>query len=201
MKLHYADASPFARKTAVVLHETGQTGDVEIVNLSLSPLKPPEEYRTKNPLSKLPALERPDGASLYDSRVICAYLDDRANAGLYPKGEARWDTLVIEATADGIMDAALLMIYEARFRPEDKQFPEWVDSQWSKAAGALKALNENWIDQLNGPLHMGQIAVACALGYLDFRHADRNWRDGNDALAAWFAKFETRASMVATKPT
>ncbi|MBV1897490.1 MAG: glutathione S-transferase [Rhodobacteraceae bacterium] len=200
MKLHYSDASPFARKVAAVLHETGQFDDVEIINTALSPLAPTEGYRVKNPLSKLPALERADGPSLYDSRVICAYLDDRANAGLYPAGDTRWNVLVLEATADGIMDAAVLMVYEGRWRPEDKHCPEWVDGQWSKVNGAVKALNDRWISQLNGPLTIGQIAVACALGYLDFRHADRNWRNGNDALAAWYAGFETRDCMVATRP-
>lgn len=200
MKLHYAGASPFARKVMVVLHETGQLADVEIIDAALSPLAPPEDYRAKNPLSKLPALERPDGPSLYDSRVICAYLDDRGNSGLYQKGEAHWDTLVLEATADGIMDAGILMVYEARFRPEDKQWSDWVDAQWSKASGAIKALNDRWMDHLAGPLDMGQIAVGCALGYMDLRHADRNWRDGNDALAAWFAGFDSRDSMVATRP-
>lgn len=200
MKLYYADASPFARKTVVVLHETGQVDDVEIINAALSPLNPPEDYRAKNPLSKLPALERAEGPSLYDSRVICAYLNDRAGAGLYPDGDARWETLVLEATADGIMDAGVLMVYEGRWRPEDKQWPDWVDGQWGKVSGAVKALNDNWGAQLNGPLTMGQIAVGCALGYLDLRHADRNWRDGNDTLAAWYADFEARDSMVATKP-
>ncbi|MBL4768529.1 MAG: glutathione S-transferase [Rhodobacteraceae bacterium] len=200
MKLYHAGASPFARKVVVVLHETGQLGDVEIIDTSLSPFAPQEDYLAKNPLSKLPALERPDGPSLYDSRVICAYLDDRGNGGLYPDGNTRWDTLVLEATADGIMDAGVLMVYEARFRPEDKQWPEWVDAQWSKVSGAIKALNDRWISQLTGPIGIGQIAVACALGYIDLRHGDRNWREGNDALAAWYGEFETRDSMVATRP-
>jgi len=200
MKLHYASASPFARKVMVVLHETGQLDDVEIVDAALSPMAPPEAYRSKNPLSKLPALERADGPSLYDSRVICAYLNDRGQGGLYPGGDARWDALVLEATADGIMEAAILMVYEKRFRPEEKQSSEWIDAQWSKVSGAIKALNDRWISQLSGPLNMGQIAVACALGYVDFRHSDRNWRDGNDALAAWFQEFDSRPCMVATRP-
>ena len=200
MKLYYADASPFARKVVVVLHETGQFSDVEIINSALSPLAPPEDYRSKNPLSKLPALVRDDGASLYDSRVICAYLDARAGSGLYPTGDNRWDALVLEATADGIMDAAVLMVYEGRWRPKDKQWPDWVEAQWSKVSGGLNALNDNWVDQLNGSLTIGQIAVACALGYLDFRHSDRNWRDDNAALAEWYADFAARDSMVATRP-
>jgi glutathione S-transferase len=200
LKLHYAAASPFVRKVLVVLHETGQIDDVELLDCAPSPLAPDDDFRSKNPLAKLPTLERPDGSSLYDSRVICAYLDDRAKSGLYLAGNAHWDTLVLESTADGIMDAGVQMVYEARFRPEEKQWPEWVEGQWGKASTAIKTLNDRWIDQLSGPLNMGQIAVACALGYMDFRQGHRNWREGNDALAAWYAAFETRDSMVATKP-
>ncbi len=118
----------------------------------------------------MPALERPDGCTLYDSRVICAYLDDRAGAGLYPQGASRWDTLTLEATADGILDAALAMVYEGKLRPEDKRMSEWVEGQWGKVERACKTLNNQWAAHLAGPLDMGQIALGCALGYVDFRH-------------------------------
>jgi glutathione S-transferase len=201
VKLCYAAASPFVRKVMVVLHETGQLGDVEIMEVSTTPVAPSGDVSARNPLSKIPALELADGATLYDSRVICAYLDDRAGAGLYPTGAARWATLTLEATADGIMDAAVLAVYERRIRPEDKQFDDWVEAQWGKVAGGLAALNTKWMDHLNRPMDMGHIAVACALGYLDFRHGDRDWRQSNDALAGWFDSFESRGSMIATGPT
>ncbi len=200
MKLCYAAASPFVRKVMVVLHETGQLADVEILQVATTPVTPDAGVSARNPLSKIPALERPNGPTLYDSRVICAYLDDRAKAGLYPTGAARWETLTLEATADGIMDAAVLAIYERRLRPEDKQSDEWIEAQWSKVAGGLAAVNSNWMDHLAQPVNIGHIAVGCALGYLDFRHGDRNWRDGNKKLADWFETFESRASMVATRP-
>lgn len=200
MKLFYAAASPFVRKVMVVLHETGQLDDVEIQEVATTPVAPDAGVSARNPLSKIPALERPDGPALYDSRVICAYLDDRAKAGLYPTGVARWETLTLEATADGIMDAAVLAIYERRVRPENKQFDGWIEAQWNKVAGGLSALNANWMSHLTGPMDMGHIAVGCALGYLDFRHGDRNWRDGNEALADWFEAFESRTSMAATRP-
>jgi len=201
MKLSYASASPFVRKVMVVLNETGQLDDVEILKVTTTPVAPDASVSALNPLSKIPALERSEGPVLYDSRVICAYLDDRAKAGLYPTGAARWETLTIEATADGIMDAAVSAVYERRVRPEAKQFDVWVEAQWGKVAGGLSALNANWMEHLSGPMDMGHIAVGSALGYLDFRHGDRNWRDGNKALADWFETFESRPSMVATKPS
>jgi glutathione S-transferase len=200
MKLFYSPASPYVRKVMVLLHETNQLDDVELVTISGTPLSPAEGMLGKNPLTKIPALECTDGSTLFDSRVICAYLDDRAQGGLYPTGAARWDTLTLEALADGISDAALLMTYELRLRPEDKQMPQWVEGQWGKVVRAVAALNGQWMSQLNGPLDMGQIAVGCALGYVDLRHDARGWRQDNDALANWFETFESRASMVATRP-
>lgn len=200
MKLIYSPASPFVRKVMVLLHETGQIDDVETVEVMTTALAPAPEARANNPLAKLPSLVRPDGPTLYDSRVICAFLDDRANAGMYPTGSSRWDTLILEATADGIMEAALLMVYEKRLRPEELWSEDWMNSQWSKVEGALDALNSRWMAHLAGTVDMGHLAVGCALGYLDFRLSDQNWRKGRDALAAWYAEFESRPSMQATRP-
>lgn len=200
MKLYYFPTSPYVRKVMVLLHETGQLDDVEIARTVVTPVAPNEALKSKNPLSKIPALERPDGPTLYDSRVICAFLDDRAGAGLYPTGARRWDTLTLEATADGIMDAAILMTYEARMRPETLRWNDWSEAQWAKVARACAALNARWMGHLSGPMDIGHIAVACALAYVDFRHGARNWRRDNDALAAWFETFESRPSMAATRP-
>jgi glutathione S-transferase len=200
MKLFYSPTSPYVRKVMVLLRETGQLADVELITVSGTPLAPAEELLVKNPLTKVPALERPDGPTLFDSRVICAFLDDRVKGGLYPDGTARWDTLTLEALADGILDAALLMTYEARLRPEDKRMQEWIDGQWAKIERACAALNNRWMSHLAGPLDMGQIAVGCALGYVDLRHDALGWRQGNDALAAWFKTFESRDSMAMTRP-
>ncbi|MBD3676969.1 MAG: glutathione S-transferase [Rhodobacteraceae bacterium] len=200
MKLYHNTASPYIRKVMVLLHETGQLGDVELVNASGTAIDPGTMPISQNPLGKVPTLERDDGPALYDSRVICQYLDTRANAGLYPEAPALWDTLTLEATADGILDAAILMTYEARIRPEELRYAPWVDAQWGKISRALTALNTRWMSHLHGKLDMGQLAVACALGYLDFRHDARNWRQGNDSLAAWYAEFEKRDSLQATIP-
>ena len=200
MKLYHSLMSPFARKVMVVLQETGQLNDVEIVPVVTTPIAPMDGLLAKNPLAKIPALERNDGPTLYDSRVICAFLDARAEGELYPTGAGKWETLTLEATADGILDAAVSITYEGRVRPVEKQWDGWTDAQWSKVVGACAALNTRWISHLNGPLDMGQISVACALGYLDFRHNARDWRKGNDTLAAWYKVFKDRESMKASAP-
>ncbi len=127
------------------------------------------------------------------------FLDARSQGGLYPDARI-WEVLTLEATGDAIMDAGVLMVYENRCRPEDMQFGGWLDAQWGKIEGALDALNTRWISHLSGPVDMGQIAVGCALGYLDFRHGDKGWRKTRDALDDWFAVFSQRDSFIATKP-
>jgi len=199
MQLFYAAASPFVRKVMVTLHETEQLDDVELVDAAGTPLDATDMPTAHNPLGKIPALTRPDGPAIYDSRVICRYLDARAKAGLYPERNL-WDVLTLEATADGIMDASVLMVYEGRCRPENMQSTDWVDGQWDKVSRALDAVTTRWMSQLAGPCDMGHIALACALGYLDFRHDDRNWRKGRDALDDWFAAFAMRPGMQATRP-
>ncbi|MBT2132308.1 glutathione S-transferase [Aliiroseovarius lamellibrachiae] len=198
MKLISSPASPFARKVKIQLLETGQE-DVAIDEVMSTPTAPNPELTAANPMSKIPALIRPDGCTLYDSRVITRFLDARSGADMYPDSRI-WEVLTLEATGDAIMDAGVLMVYENRCRPEDMQFGGWMDAQWGKIEGALDALNTRWMSHLAGPLDMGQIAVGCALGYLDFRHDDRGWRVGRDALDDWFAVFSQRESFVATKP-
>lgn len=199
MKLFHSPASPFVRKVMVVLHETGQLDQVELVATATTPVATDADLKAANPLGKLPALIGESGRAIYDSRVICRYLADRAGGELYPEASI-WDVLTLEATADGLMEAAVLMVYEKRVRPEDKWFDGWIEAQWGKAAGALKALNADWMDHLNGPIDSAQIAVACALGYLDFRHGDRDWRAIAPELAGWYATFAARPSMQATAP-
>lgn len=200
MKLYHSITSPYVRKIDVQIAECGITG-IERVSASGTPVAPDDAVIARNPLGKIPALEREDGPTLYDSRVITQFLDEMSGAGLYSQGPRRWDTMVVEATADGILDAAILIVYETRVRPEDKRFPAWVEGQWAKIDRAVEVLETRWIDHLNGPFDMGQIAVGCALGYLDFRHGSRNWRKGRPKLTAWEAAFAKRPSMVATVPT
>lgn len=202
MQLFHNPASPFCRKVDVLLHECGHFDDVEAVSAGGHPTATGADANmpvSQNPLGKIPTLVRADGPALYDSRVICRYLDHLYSAGLYPENRL-WDTLTLEATADGIMDAAILMVYETRSRPEDKRSPDWVEAQWSKVTRGLDALEARWMSHLRGRLDMGQIAVGCALAYLDFRHPNRDWRSGRAALTEWEAEFALRPSMEATKP-
>lgn len=200
LTLHYSPASPYARKVMIVAHETGQAEALTIAPASGSPVDPGTMPVGQNPLGKIPALERPDGCTLYDSRVICRWLSDRAGGALYPAAPRLYESLTLEATGDGIMDAALLARYERVLRPEALRWPDWADGQWAKIARSLDALEARWMGHLAGPFCIGQVAVAAALGYLDFRFADRDWRSGRPALAAWAARTAERPSVRATVP-
>ncbi|WP_371229160.1 glutathione S-transferase [Roseovarius sp. 2305UL8-3] len=199
MKLISAGPSPFVRKVRVLLHETGQLDDVEIVDIATTPVKSDPQAIAANPTGKIPALIREDGPAIYDSRVITRFLDARADAGLYPTAR-QWETLTLEATADAIMDAGVLMVYEHRVRAPEKVDDDWVNAQWGKISRSLSAVNTRWMSHLAGPLDISHIAIGCALGYLDFRHNARTWRTGNDSLAAWYDTFSQRESMISTAP-
>ena len=199
MQLISSQASPFVRKVHVVLHETGQSQDIEVIEAGTTPINTPDHVRAANPTGKIPALIRPDGPALHDSRVITRFLDARAKSGLYP--EARiWEVLTLESMADAIMDAAVLITYEGRVRPEEQQSDVWKEAQWGKIRAALDVINTRWMSHLAGPLDASHIAVGCALGYIDFRHDARGWRTGVDALAKWNEAFQERESMQATAP-
>lgn len=197
--LHHSPASPFVRMVMVVAHETGLADEIECVEAVGTPLAPGTMPVAQNPLGKIPTLERPDGPAMFDSRVICRFLDSQGTGRLYPESRI-WEVLTLEALAHGLTEAVLLMTYEARLRPEDKQMPEIVDAQWSKAHRAAAAANSRWMSHLSGPLDAAQVALACGLGYADFRHPHRDWRSGNEALAEWYTRFSERPSMQATKP-
>lgn len=200
MRLYHAPASPFVRKVMILIHEAEAADRVALIPVSGGPLQPGTLPVDRNPLGKIPALERDDGPTLYDSRVICRYLDDTLKAGLYPAAPRLWDTLVLEATADGICDAAVLMRYEYHVRPEASRSPEWADAQWAKIDRALTAIEGRWMSHLAGPLDLGQIALGAALGYLDLRLPDREWRATRPALAGWWHGFAERPAMRATAP-
>lgn len=206
MRLFHSPTSPYVRKVVILLHETGLSDRVELVRAAGTPLDPGTLPVDHNPLGKVPVLETADGV-IFDSRVICRYLDDLAQAGAYPEGGGIWRTLTLEALADGILDAALLMVYETRLRPEDVRFSPWVAAQATKitrALDALDALEADWMPHLtavrDGCPDMGAIAVGAALGYVDFRLGHLDWRAGHPQLAAWEAMFATRPSMCATIP-
>jgi glutathione S-transferase len=202
MKLWYSPASPFVRKVLVVAHEAGLADRIELVSANTSPVARNMDLVKDNPSGKIPAMRLDDGTVLFDSRVICAYLDS-INEGrkLAPKAKAkRFGDMTLEALGDAIMDAAVLARYEAAMRPEEKRWEEWRQGQLAKVMSSLDLLDKEWSAKLRGNLTMGQIAVAAALGYLDFRFADINWRRGRRKLARWFSKVSERPSFKASEP-
>jgi glutathione S-transferase len=202
MKLRFAAASPFVRKVVVVALETGLAERIERVSTSVSPVKPNLEVARENPLVKVPSLTTDDGLVLYDSPVICEYLDTlHKGARLFPAaGRQRWIALRQQALADGLMEAAILVRYE-NLRPQEMRWQDWVDSQMRRVRGALAALEiETEEGGLKEPLTIGHITVGCALGYLDFRFASEEWRLRHRQLALWFDAFNQRKAMQLTLP-
>ena len=201
MKLYYAAASPFVRKVLIALRETNMLDQVDLVSVTVNPINSGDIVPSRNPLGKIPCLELPDGNALYDSRVITRYISTLAPATeLYPEDDTLWDALTLEATADGIMDAAVTMTYERRLRSEEMVFEAYLDAQWQKIDRALTTIENRWMTQLNEQKNLPVLAVAAALGYVDFRHDDRNWRDTHPTLATWEAEIRERPSIAATAP-
>lgn len=200
MKLHYSPASPYARKVLMCAVELGMRDRIELVPVSVSPTAPNAMVAAHNPLMKVPTLERDGGAPLFDSAVICEYLDVLGRGALFPReGERRWEALRLQALADGVMDAALLLRYETFARPEPLRWSEWIAGQRLKTAQALDHLDVQRRDP-GQPLHIGDITIACALGYLDLRFADDKWRDRCANLARWFDTISKRESFRSTSP-
>lgn len=203
MKLFFAGPSPFVRKVMVLLHESGNADAVEKIDVMTAPTAPDDSVTAANPIGKIPCLITDSGDAMYDSRVITRYLDNRFDAGFYPEGDAIWRTLTLEAHVDGMLDAAILCVYEIRCRDEDDRSEAWRDGQRAKIYRGLDALEGHWAAHLAGPMDMGQIGVGCMLEYLDFRAGMggfSDWRDGRPNLAAWGAAFAERPAMVATAP-
>jgi len=202
MTLFYNPASPFVRKVLVLLHETGQQDRVALQLSQLTPVKPDQVLIDDNPLSKIPALRLANGNVLHDSRVILDYLDHQhVGNPLIPRdGAARWRRLTLASLADGIMDAAVMIRYETALRPPEKHWDEWLDAQRDKIRRALGVLEAEAIAELASHFDVASISVACALGYLDLRHPDLEWRKSNPQLAAWFAEVSLRPSMLETVP-
>ena len=199
MKLRFSTTSPYVRKVSVTAIELGLDGRIERV--ATNTMDPKSDHGADNPLGKVPALITDDGERLYDSPVICEYLDSLAEGPKLfpPAGAERWRALRRQALADGILDAAILRMLETRRRPEALRWDGWVRLQSGKIAKALDQL-EREADGLDGPLTIGEIAVGCALGYLDFRFPDEDWRAARPALAAWYEGFAGRPSMRQTAP-
>lgn len=201
MKLYTNPASPFGRKVKVTAIEKGLYERTDRIDRAVSPVAPDADVAGANPLGKIPCLITDDGQALYDSRVICEFLDQIGDgATLFPAdGERRWRVLTLQALGDGIMDAGVAARYETFLRPEPLRWAAWRDGQKAKVARGLDRL-EATADELTDLADIGAIAVACAVGYLDFRFAADAWREGRPRLAAWIAGLKDRPSLTATVP-
>ncbi|QFR32890.1 glutathione S-transferase family protein [Ancylobacter sp. TS-1] len=200
MKLRSSPASPFGRKVKIGAVLCGLHLDVVPADTS----DPADSLRGQNPLGKIPVLLRDEGAPIYDSRVILDYLDALAGGGVIipAAGEPRYAVLTALALADGISDAALLQVYEGRYRAAQERSANWVDHQAGKVARGLKALEASPPRKapVSGAADAAEIALACALGYLDLRFAGA-WRAGHPALVAWLDAFAARVpAFEATRP-
>ncbi|MDA7946938.1 MAG: glutathione S-transferase family protein [Hyphomicrobiaceae bacterium] len=186
MILRSSPASPFGRKCKISASILGLTDRIEVTRTDT--IDPNAPIQKENPLGKIPALILDDGTCVFDSRVICECLDNMAGGGkIFPQGDARWPALTLQALCDGILDAGILQVYEKRFRPEDKRHPDWVERQKGKVERALAHLESNTPATGSSP-HIGDITLACALGYLDFRF-EGTWRENHPNLVAWLDKF------------
>ena len=188
MKHLSSPASPYGRKVKIVAKMKGLDDRIEATKIDTNILKNDALY-TQNPLAKIPVLILEDGTQVYDSHVICEYLDTLApEPRLFPaEGRARLDTLIRGALGDGLLDAALLLVYEGRFRPENMRVESWVERQQFKLDTTIDELEQK-IPDWTGTPDYGHVTIACALGYLDFRH-NGAWRTGHPKLVAWLDKF------------
>ena len=200
MKLAYSSASPYVRKVNICAEELGLASRIENVPTKVLPSEPNRDYARSAPLMKVPSLTLDDGTVLFDSVVICEYLDSLAggNKLFPPPGNARWKALRTHALANGILDAAILTRYETFLRPEAMRWDAWTQGQLLKVDQGLEEL-ERAAGELKG-LDIGSITVGCTLGYLDFRFGDRNWRGKHPRLAAWFEEISKRDSFKKTVP-
>ncbi|MFJ2713116.1 glutathione S-transferase [Pseudomonas sp. NPDC087346] len=202
MTLFHNTLSPFVRKVMVLLYETGQQDRVALQDCVLTPVNPDPALNADNPLGKIPALRLADGNVIHDSRVILEYLDSQhvGNPLIPREGPARWRRLTLASMADGIMDASVMVRYELVLRAPEKHWDEWLDAQRDKIRRALAVLEAEAIAELTSHFDVAAISVACALGYIDLRHPDLDWRAANPQLANWFFEVSQRPSMVATMP-
>jgi glutathione S-transferase len=196
VKLFHSPASPYARKVLACAITRGIESGIELV--PCNPNESPAELLAQNPLSKIPCLVTDDGLALFDSPVICEYLDSRGDAlPLFPgHGPARWKALKFQAMGDGILDASVPRRWEM-LKPVEAGRAAWIARQKAAVDRTLDVLEA---DPPHRIVDIGSIAVACALGYLDFRFAAEPWRGTRPKLAAWFAAFGENPGMARTVP-
>jgi glutathione S-transferase len=201
VKLYWSPRSPFARKVMVFAHETGLDGRIETVRTLVAMTSPNRDLMRLNPLGKIPTLVTDDGQVLFDSAVICEYLDSlHGGEKLFPQApEKRWPALRWHALGNNLLDNLVLWRNE-RVRPLAQQSPEVLAAFELKVGNALDFLDKEAAALAAASLGIGHVTIAVALGYLDFRFADHDWRKGHDRIAAWFATFAQRPSIRNTMP-
>jgi len=197
MKLYYANTSPYARKARMTVIEKRLQDRVELV--FANPFEENADLKSANPLGKVPALVTEEDQTIFDSPVICAYLDSLSTEGqLIPNGPERWEILTLEALTDGVLDAAFAIVMERR-RHDHQQSPMWLE-RWTNAILRSVGAIENNISRFEGGLTMAQIGLGASLGYLQFRLPDLDWRKDSPNTTAWFDVFSHRPSMIETDP-
>jgi len=198
MDLYYSTTSPFVRKVDIFAIETGL--EQQIRRLKTNPWQAEEKLISENPLSKIPTLITGEGLVLYDSTVICAYLDTLHSLEklIPPQGEIRWQVLTLQSLADGILDAGILRFMEKKRVPAE-QSKDWDNLQKNSIDRGLDNL-EKTVPEWNDELNIGQITVASLLGWLDFRFSEENWRVNREYLSDWYQIFSERKSMLQTIP-
>jgi glutathione S-transferase len=203
MILRSSPASPFGRKVRIAISLLGFTDQTKIESADTTDSS--DSLRRQNPLGKIPVLIDDDGIAFYDSRVILDFLDERAGGGKIVPREARQRlaALRLQALCDGILDASILIVYEGRWRASEHREQKWLDHQAGKVARGLTVLESAppSLDAAQALPNVGQIALACALGYRDFRFGEA-WRGEHPCLVAWLEQFAARVpAFAATRPT
>jgi glutathione S-transferase len=199
MKLYFSPASPFARKCRIVAREL----DIKLEEIQVDPWTD-EDFRRINPLSKIPVLILDDGSALYDSPVICDYLNELKNGHFFPRestwrtGAGRWRSLGMQALGDGICDASVALFRESKV-PEDRCNADNT-VRWTAAITASLDVLERAAAKFSEHPTIGEVTAGCALGHLDFRHPHLEWRATRPALRDWFEKFSKFQSVIATRP-
>lgn len=197
MKLYYQTHSPYARKALVFAHEAGLAHRLEVIHHETSPTRRNDTVYAENPLGKVPVLIRPGETPIFDSDVICAYLDTLANGtSLIPKdGEARWDALQLQALAQGLCQSGIQLRWETNRRPVELRYPPLAQGYEEKLSASY-----DWLEaelDVTAPVHVGHVALATALDWIAFRELT-DFRQGRPRLARWFDDFARRPSMQAT---
>lgn len=201
MKLHWSPRSPFVRKVSILLDETGMAAQVERVRSVAAMATPNPAIMADNPLSQIPALVLDDGTPLYDSPVICEYLDSLHDGPRFfpAAGPARWLALRRQALADGML-AILLLWRQERMKTEAQQIPAWLAAFELKIFTSLGRLEQEADVLARDGFDIGHLSIGCMLSYLDYRFADLDWRTPHPRLAGWHAGFEQRPAVMASAP-